>query len=86
VASANSRTNPLRLPKDREEFDKQCRDKNRSELGISSTEFADEEATIVISTSIAGGHHMDVEYAMVLHKLLGQAITSSKNHNRSLRK
>jgi len=86
MAKTSTQTNPLRLAKDREEFEAQRRDKDRSILGVTGSLFAGQEATIVISTETAGWHHMDVEYATLVHKMLGEVIAIAKKHNRSLKK
>lgn len=86
MAKASSQTSPLRLPKNRDEFEAQRRDKDRSDLGVTGSLYADQEATIVISTEAKGWHHMDVEYATLVHKILGEVINNAKKHNRSLKK
>lgn len=86
MAKPNSRTNPLRLAKNREEFEAHRRDKKRPVLGVTGTAFAGEEATVVISAETPGWHYMDVEYAKLIHNLLGQSIKAAKQHNRSLRR
>jgi predicted NBD/HSP70 family sugar kinase len=86
MAKTNSQTNPLRIAKTREDFEAQRRDRDRDGLGITGTLFAGQEATVVISAETAGWHHMDVEYATLVRKMLGEMIASAKKHNRSLKK
>lgn len=81
---ANDRTDPLRLPKNREEFEVQRSDSARSEVGVTGSSFPGEEATVAITTKKKGWHHMDVEYAKLVRKMLDESIKAAQKHNRKL--
>lgn len=80
-----SQYNPLRLPKSREEYEANLADPTRQDLGVTGSLYAGEEATVVISI---GGvwHHMDVEYAELIRKMLAESISFGAKHNNELKK
>jgi hypothetical protein len=77
--------NPLRLPKSHEEFEANYADTSRIDLGVTGTLFVAEEATVVISVG-EEWHHMDVDYALRIYKMLGEVIVGAKKHNQKLAK
>jgi hypothetical protein len=83
VKDANSRTDPLRLPKDVEEFE---RTRDAYHIGVSGTLYPGEEATVVLAVDKAGWHYMDVQYAKQVCIMLIESIRSAEAHNKELKK
>lgn len=77
-----TRLNPLRLSKNREEFEAK---RDEPYVGVSGSAFPGDEGTVLLSM---GDQHldMDVEYAKMVVIMLCDAIKGAKKHNEALAK
>lgn len=83
-AALGSQYNPFRLAKTPEEYTA-IRMSDAPYIGVSGSQYAGEEATVAIAVGNEW-HHMDVEYARQVYKMLAEVIMSGARHNHKLKK